>query len=431
MTTFQPVGEKSRISSVDILRGVAVLGILTINIVGLGLPDPAYFDPSGYGGTAGWNLRVFFFNSLFFEGAMRGIFSMLFGAGMILFMQTKEEAGAGLELAEIWYRRIILLVLFGMVHAYLMVWPGDILFSYGIIGLLLFPFRNSRPKNLIIMATVILIISMIISIGTSGTAKREQKNYFEVLQLFEKGEQVPHALLRDYYAWIERYAVMKPSEEWLEHRVQNMQHGYFAAVREMAKDSYFFESEYHYRHNYFDVLSMMLLGMALFRLRIFHAERSYRFYGLLILFGYGIGIPVNWWETGAYIESQYDLITYYDLLPTYDLGRISIMLGHVGLVMLFCKSGIFRWLQQSLAAVGRMALSNYLLQTIVANVVFIGFSRYGRLERYELYFVVLAIWAFQVILSTIWLKYFAFGPFEWLWRSLTYRKLQPFSILHT
>ena len=206
-----------------------------------------------------------------------------------------------------------------------------------------------------------------------------------------------------------------------------MQHGYFAAVREMAKDSYFFESEYHYRHNYFDVLSMMLLGMALFRLRVFHAERSYRFYGLLILFGYGIGIPVNWWETGAYIESQYDLITYYDLLPTYDLGRISIMLGHVGLVMLFCKSGIFRWLQQSLAAVGRMALSNYLLQTIVANVVFIGFSQYGRLERYELYFVVLAIWAFQVILSTIWLKYFAFGPFEWLWRSLTYRKLQPFS----
>ena len=121
MTTFQPVGEKSRISSVDILRGVAVLGILTINIVGLGLPDPAYFDPSGYGGTAGWNLRVFFFNSLFFEGAMRGIFSMLFGAGVILFMQTKEEAGAGLELAEIWYRRIILLVLFGMAHAYLMV----------------------------------------------------------------------------------------------------------------------------------------------------------------------------------------------------------------------------------------------------------------------------------------------------------------------
>ncbi len=104
MTFFQPVGERGRISSVDILRGVAVLGILTINIVGLGLPDPSYFDPTGYGGSSGWNLRVFFINSILFEGAMRGIFAMLFGAGIILFMQIKEEAGAGLELAEIWNR---------------------------------------------------------------------------------------------------------------------------------------------------------------------------------------------------------------------------------------------------------------------------------------------------------------------------------------
>lgn len=409
----------------DILRGVAVLGILTINVVGLGLPDPAYFDPSGYGGSTGLNLRVFFFNSLFFEGAMRGIFSMLFGAGVILFMQTKEAAGAGLELAELWYRRVILLILFGMAHAYLLVWPGDILFSYGMIGLLLFPFRNSRPQNLMITAAVILIIGMIVSFGSSSTAGRQQRHYFEALEMFDKGEEVPHSVLKDYYAWIERYAVMKPTEEWLEYRIQKVQEGYFPAVKEMAGDSYFFESEYHYRHNYFDIMSMMLLGMALFRLRVFHAEKSYRFYALLMLIGYGIGIPVNWWETRVYIESEFDLIRYYDLLRTYDLGRVSTMLGHVGLVMLFCKSGILKWVQDSLAAVGRMALSNYLLQTIIANVVFIGFSRYGRLERYELYFIVIAIWAFQIILSTIWLKYFRFGPFEWLWRSLTYRKLQP------
>lgn len=77
-------------------------------------------------------------------------------------------------------------------------------------------------------------------------------------------------------------------------------------------------------------------------------------------------------------------------------------------------------------AVGRMALSNYLLQTIIANIIFIGFAQYGQLQRYELYYIVLAIWVFQVVSSTIWLKYFAFGPFEWLWRSLTYRKVQPF-----
>ncbi len=425
MATFQPVGEKGRINSVDILRGVAVLGILTINIVGLGLPDPAYFDPSGYGGSTGWNLRAFFMNSVLFEGAMRGIFSMLFGAGVILFLQTKEEAGAGLELAEVWYRRIIWLILFGVIHAYLLVWPGDILFSYGMIGLLLFPFRKVRPGRLILTAAAILMVGMIVSIGDARTAKRQQQHYFEALEMFNKGENVPHSVLMDYYGWIERYAVMKPTEERLENRIQNMKDGYFSAVKEMARDSYFFESEYHYRHNYFDILSMMLLGMALLKLRIFHAERSYRFYGLLMLMGYGIGISVNWWETTSYIKSEFDLITYYDLLRSYDLGRVPTMLGHVGLIMLFCKSGIFKWLQHSLSSVGRMALSNYLLQTIIANIIFIGFSQYGRLERHELYFIVLAIWAFQVIGSTIWLKYFSFGPFEWLWRSLTYRKVQP------
>lgn len=426
MTIFQPVGEKGRISSVDILRGVAVLGILTINIVGLGLPDPSYFDPTGYGGSSGWNLRVFFINSIFFEGAMRGIFAMLFGAGIILFIQIKEEAGAGLELAEIWYRRLILLIIFGVAHSYLLVWPGEILFSYGMIGLLLFPFRNSRPRNLILIATGILMVGMILNFGEANTAKRQQKKYFKALEMFNKGDSVPHSTLMDYYGWIERYAVMKPTEERLENRVRNMQGGYFSAVKEMAKDSYYFESEYHYRHNYIDILSMMLLGMALLKLKVFHAKRSFRFYGLLVLIGYGIGIPLNYWETTIYIESDFDLITYYDLLRSYDLGRVPVMLGHVGLVMLFCKSGFFKLLQHAMSAVGRMALSNYLLQTIIVNVFFIGFSQYGRLQRYELYYIVLAVWVFQIILSSIWLKYFAFGPFEWLWRSLTYRKFQQF-----
>ena len=99
------------------------------------------------------------------------------------------------------------------------------------------------------------------------------------------------------------------------------------------------------------------------------------------------------------------------------------MLGHVGVIMLFCKSGIFKVLQRALAAVGRMALSNYLLQTIVANIIFIGFAMYGRFQGYELYYIVVAIWAFQILLSTLWLKYFRFGPFEWIWRRLTYGKL--------
>jgi len=321
---------------------------------------------------------------------------------------------------------VIWLIVFGMIHAYLFVWPGDILFSYGMIGLLLFPFRNSRPRNMILFAVGILIAGLIFNTGQALSAKRQQKHYFVALEMLNRGENVPYTVLMDYYSWIEKYAVMKPTEERLENRVQNMQDGYFSAMKEMVKDSYFFESEYHYRHNYFDILSMMLLGMALLKMRVFHAERSFRYYGFMVLVGYGLGIPLNWWETATYIRQDFDLITYYELLRTYDLGRVANMMGHVGLIMLFCKTGWLGIIQNSLAAVGRMALSNYLIQTIIANIIFIGFSQYGCLQRYKLYYIVLAIWIFQLVFSTIWLRYFVFGPFEWLWRSLTYRKLQPF-----
>jgi uncharacterized protein len=424
MKALNPVAARVRIQSVDVLRGVAVLGILLINIVGLGMPDPAYFDPSGFGGSTGWNLRVFFINSVLFEGTMRGIFSMLFGAGVILFLSRKEEKGGGLELADLWYRRLILLVLFGIIHAYLFVWPGDILFSYGIIGLLLFPFRKSLPRNMILFAGGIMLLGVVFNQGDLVKSRRQQKHYFEALEMFNRGDSVPYPVLMDYYGWIEKYAVMKPGLEKKANRVKNMQDGYISAVKEMAKDSYFFESEYHYRHNYLDILSMMLLGMAFLKIRIFHAEKSYRFYGFMVLFGYGLGIPVNIWETLTYIRQDFSLITYYELLRTYDLGRVPTMIGHVGLVMIFCKSGLLRPLLNALSGVGRMALTHYLMQTLLANIVFIGFAQYGKWQRYELYYLVLGIWIFQIVFSLVWLRYFRFGPLEWIWRSLTYRKIR-------
>jgi uncharacterized protein len=269
-----------------------------------------------------------------------------------------------------------------------------------------------------------MVIGMVIRHGDLIKSKRQQQHYFEAVEMINRGEEVPYPVLMDYYAWIEKYAIMKPGPDRLGNRIRNMQGGYFTAFKEMAKDSYFFESEYHYRHNYLDILSMMLLGMALLKVRVFHAERSNRFYFLLIILGYGIGIPANLWETSAYIDQDFALITYYELLRTYDLGRAATMMGHVGTIMLFYKSGILHFLRSALAATGRMALSNYIFQTILANIVFIGFSQYGKWQRYELYYLVLAIWVFQMIFSSIWLKYSRFGPLEWVWRSLSYQKIQ-------
>jgi len=426
VNNLQALNPDKRINSIDTLRGVALLGILLINIVGMALPDPAYFDPSLSGGATDWNLKVFFINSMFFEGTMRGLFSLLFGAGIVLFVNNKEDNRNRFELLEVWFRRLIWLILIGMIHAYIFLWPAEILFAYGMIGLLLFPFRRMSPKKLIWISIAIVLVGIVLNSNDAKTSKKEQTQYFEALDLIEKGEKLPYETMLGYYSWIEKYAIMKPSAEILQSRIAKIQSGYKGAFSELKLSSRFFESEYHYRHNYIDILSMMLLGIALFKLRILHAEKTYRFYLIMMLFGYGIGLSINYFETTSYINSNFALIKYYELLRSYDLGRIPTMIGHIGIIMIFCKSNLLPFLNRALSAVGRMALTNYIMHTLIATTIFIGFSQYGKWQRYELYYLVAAIWIFQLILSPLWLKYFRFGPIEWLWRSLSYQKRQAF-----
>lgn len=160
-----------------------------------------------------------------------------------------------------------------------------------------------------------------------------------------------------------------------------------------------------------------VIGYGLFKLRVFHGERNTGLYGLMVLIGYGVGVgvTVNWFETTSYINEGFSVVSYYKNQQTYDLGRIFTTMGHVGLVMLCTKSNILGLLKRSLAAVGRMDLTNYIMHTVVATTIFGIFKQYGHWQRFELYYLVGAIWLVQMIFSPIWLNYFRFGPLEWLW----------------
>jgi uncharacterized protein len=116
--------------------------------------------------------------------------------------------------------------------------------------------------------------------------------------------------------------------------------------------------------------------------------------------------------------------------PTYDIGRMGMAIGYIGLVMLICKSEILTLLRSALAAVGQMALTNYLSHSVICNFIFMGYGLglVGQLNRYEIYYVVLGVWIFQLIVSPLWLRFFRFGPVEWLWRTLTYMQWQPMKI---
>jgi uncharacterized protein len=147
----------------------------------------------------------------------------------------------------------------------------------------------------------------------------------------------------------------------------------------------------------------------------------------MALIGYAIGITTNYLETSYIQAHHFDILAFSRTSLTYDIGRVATTCGHIALIMLFVKSGRLLFLQKSLAAVGQMAFTNYIMHTIITDIIFLGFgfALFGKLQRYELYYIVFAIWTFQLIVSPIWLKYFRFGPLEWLWRSLTYWKMQP------
>jgi uncharacterized protein len=141
--------------------------------------------------------------------------------------------------------------------------------------------------------------------------------------------------------------------------------------------------------------------------------------------GYGVGLTVNYFEARWVLDHQFSALAFAQSNMTYDLGRLTMTIGHLGALLLFVRSGMLSWLRRSLAAVGQMAVTNSLAHSLICGFIFIGLGYFNRLERYELYYVVFTIWTVQLIWSPLWLRYFRFGPVEWLWRYLTYMKRPP------
>jgi uncharacterized protein len=423
---LQPTAKSERISAMDIIRGISLFGILLMNIIIFGLYK-AYFDPTNNGGATGYNLTVWWMNTLFFEGTMRGMFSMLFGAGVLLFTSRKSESMEGTVVTDLFFRRLLWMLLLGVIHCYLLLWGGEILYSYAIVGMFAFSFRHLKPKNLLIGATIILLIATAFWV----------KDYFKYKDAFEKvtvantkkinGQTLSKEDSTSIEKWNGFVKEEKVTPEQLKQEMDARSKGYWSVVMHKLPVNQYMETAFLYFINFWDTLAMMLWGMAFFKLGILKGNRSNRFYWLMAFIGYGIGVTTNYFEGSHIVSSNFSILSINKTYMTYHLGRIPTACGHIAVIMLFVKSGFLPLLQKALAAVGQMAFTNYITQSIICNFIFLGygFSMYGKLQRYELYYIVFSIWVFQLIVSPIWLKYFRFGPLEWLWRSLTYWKMQP------
>ena len=396
---MQPALE--RIVAIDVLRGIALLGILLLNILAFGLPLAAYENPTVDGATSGLNLLTYQFNWLFVEGAMRAIFCMLFGAGIIMFTQGKAAPAAA------YYTRTVVLCIFGLIDMFLLLWLGDVLYVYGLAGLVLYPFRHAPPRRLCLMGAALLALMVA---GQSAN----------LANLREARTAADSGLSAEFLEFQMDHA---PGAAALAEEIGARHLGYWGNFKHFAADAFELATVDTFSGSLWETIAVMLLGMALFKWGVISAARSNRFYLVLAGAGYGVGLSINAVEIHLAMASNYALDwTSPYFTPTYQLGRLGTALGHLALVMLLCRTVRVSRLQQALSAVGRLALSNYLAQSVIGLVLFtgVGFALFGELERTSLYLIVPCIWLFQLGSSVWWLRYFRFGPMEWIWRWLTY-----------
>ncbi len=422
MEHVEPVAQAERIASVDALRGFSLLGILLLNIVSFGLPFSAYMNPTVYGGDSPADITTWLIAQTFFEGKMRCLFSMLFGAGAIILLERAERRGAGIEAADVYFRRTMWLIGFGLVHAHL-IWSGDILYGYGVVGLLLFPLRRLSAKALIVTATVLILIHSLQGIGAGiGIGELREKAMAAAKSAAPTEEEKKAAA-----EWKQLAEMFEPTRADTEKQVAIHRGGWVGNLGLRSGEAAMFQFTMFFQFLFLDILGMLIMGMGLAKAGVFDASRSSGFYLAMGAVGFGVGLPLNYWAATQWMASGYATPAFFTYLAsTADPGRFSVALGYTALIMLACRHGL-TMVTRPLAAVGRTALSNYLLTSILCTFFFngYGFGYFGHFSRHQLYWVVAGMWLINLIVSPLWLRWYRYGPAEWLWRSLTYWKKQP------
>jgi len=436
-----PVAQTGRIPTIDILRGVALLGILLMNIQVFGLTEASLQQLVR--GPHGGNYWLQTIIHTLFENKMRALFSMLFGAGIILFL-AKSRNSSGMAAPELFIRRQMWLIVFGLVNALVLLWHYDILFHYGIVGILLFPFKRLSAQTLLVCAVVVGLIYS----GKNYWNFAEQKQKYEKYQTvvaFEKKHKPDKKTKKvkltddqkdDKSAWEGLVKGKKYDKKADKAEVVAMRSGYGTVWNHQLPRIQNIESAFFYQFGLWDIVSMMLLGMALFKWGFFSNQLTTGQYGLLAVGGLLIGQLLAWFTLPAHELKITDFAKFIStsIVPLDEVvmpfERAFSAIGWASLVLLLYRSGIGGWLWKGLGAVGQMAFTNYLMQSVFCTLFFYGygFGYFGDLKLYQLYFVVAEIWLLQLVFSVFWLQNFRFGPLEWLWRSLTYGERQPMSI---
>ena len=367
-----PVRETARITSLDLIRGVAVLGILLMNAVSFKLDDAAYFNLSADGSNNWLDWAVGVFGEIFVDQKFMGLFSLLFGASMILFIDRAAARGARAVLLNMWRNALLLLI--GILH--LAVWDGDVLTVYAVSSVFLLALRRLPNGWLIAIGATLFALSAAL------------------------------ALLSQYIADSANASI---AGLWTPGEIDDQ-----SGLALMVLSGFFLRA-----------LGAILIGAGLYRTGFMSGAMSASAYRKTALIGLAIGLPLAALGVIATALNGYSReVAFIGQIPN-TLGTMPAALGYMSLIILW-DARADAWLKRRLRAVGRMALTNYLTQTLFGVLILtMLLSDNDSVGRAALLLFVFAVWALQLWWSQAWLGRFLFGPAEWLWRVATYRRGQP------
>ncbi|MEO6406514.1 MAG: DUF418 domain-containing protein [Ferruginibacter sp.] len=439
-----PSTRSLRIESIDVLRGIAVLAALYVSVWIFG----GFSNQQQYHWlqvSRGWNYRIYGAMELLINGKMRALIAIVFGAAMVIFL-SKPSVPGKLATPELFIRRQMWLILFGLINAVIFLWTHDILFHLGIMGILLFPFVRMSYRGLFIAALLMTLIYCGKNFWSYADKQDKYQKYLVVTSLEKKYEKDSVTLafkgtikakdtltkleVQDKKAWEGLLGSMKVDLKKDEGKVKAMHtESYGKAWNHLLPDTQMWEAMWTYQFGIWDFAGMIFLGMALYKYGFFANKYSGSKYLLLSLCCIAAGLLLGWFRL-YYLQVTLNDFTKYvkgyavphDIFFPFE--RALLALGYAGLVLYFLSARLFTGICHAFSCAGKLALSNYILQTILCSLFFYGYGMgyFGRVNQFKLYVFASEMIIVQIAFSVIWLKYYQHGPAEWLLRKLYHSK---------
>ena len=365
--TSGPVSDSDRITSLDLIRGVAVLGILLMNAVSFKFGQVPYWNISAGGSETWLDWAVGIFGEIFVDQKFMGLLSLLFGAGVMLFIERAAARGSRAVLLNLWRNGLLLGI--GILH--FLLWEGDVLMVYAIASVILLALRKLPAKGLIALGAVLFLLPIANDFWMQSIANRTDAPLVGI--------------------WT------KPGADIEEFIGLGLVFNYLLRA-----------------------LGMILMGAGLYRLGFMNGAMSAKTYGTTAIVGLFIGLPLA--ALGVILVAINDFskeVAFVGSAPNNlgtipaSLGTIPASLGYMSLIVLWNR-GADNWLKRRLRAVGRMALTNYLAQSVLGVLVLTVLLGDVTVNRAGILIFVFAVWALQICWSPAWLDHFHLGPAEWL-----------------